>query len=969
VDNPDQQQRDFFVSYTQADRAWAEWLAWELEAAGYTTLLQAWDMPAGTAFVHAMDQAVQTTRHVVLVLSPAYLRSQMAEAEWRPGFKADPSGKARLLLPVRVEACQPEGLLADRVWIDLVGLDEATAQARLREEIARALRGPGRPTTPPRFPRVPRTPAAATTRPRFPTALPPVWNIPFQRNPTFTGRQQELAALGAALTPGGTAAVTQVLQGAGGVGKTTLAVEYAYRHRSRFDTIWWVRAEQPATLVSDLAELGAALGLAEAGQPDQQVTVAAVRRWLADHDRWLLVLDNAGAPEGPTGLRAPLGRLVDLLPQVVHGQVLVTSRDARWEHHATLAELEVFSPQEAVAFLLARSGSSDQATATETAELLGFLPLALEQAGAYVRETQISLGAYQARLQQSPGTLLRRGAPRDRDPADTVATTWQLSLEQVAAVPGATALLELCAFLAPDDIPRALLEGLGGLAELPDGLAVLAEDALAQDEAVGGLRRFGLLKASPEVVAVHRLVQAVVRQNLAPDAQQRWAGAAVRLVLAAFPDDSDSDEVHAWPRYARLLPHALAATGHASSVAADPEVTARLLNRAGSYPWGRVELWQRRQLLERSLAIREACLGPDHLDVAQSLNDLGGVLRELGELPAARDVYRRALAIREARLGPDHLDVADSVAGLGLVVGNLGDLPAARKAHERALAIREAHLGPDHPRVAQSLSPLGNVLRELGDLPAARKVLERALAIREARHGPDDPRVAGSLANLGFVLHDLGELPAARDTHQRALAIRETRLGPAHRDTAYSLTNLGAVLRELGDLEHARPLLEQALAVFEARLGPDNPDVAMGLDNLGLLLADLGELAAARDAFVRSLSICKTRLGADHPDTARSLSNLALVLRAQSDLDGARGLLERALSIREARRGPDHPDTARTLNNLADLLRAQGDLNRARNLLERALAIRERRLGADHPDTARSRQDLAAVVAALDKQQ
>jgi tetratricopeptide (TPR) repeat protein len=918
VDQPDQQ-RDFFVSYTQADRAWAEWIAWELEAAGYTTLLQAWDMPPGTAFVHAMDQAVQHTRHVLLVLSSAYLRSEMAEAEWRPAFKTDPSGQARRLLPVRVEEVEPAGLLADRVWIDLVGADEATARARLREEVARALRGPGRPTTAPRFPRAP---AAAAERPRFPTALPPVWNVPFQRNRTFTGRQEELAALGAALKPGGTAAVTQVLQGAGGVGKTTLAVEYAYRQRSQFDTVWWVRAEQHTTLLSDLAELGAALGLAEAGQPDQQVTVAAVRRWLADHDRWLLVLDNAGAPEGPSGLRAPLGRVVDLLPQVVHGQVLVTSRDARWERHATLAELEVFRPEEAVAFLLARSGSSDQATATQIAELLGFLPLALEQAGAYVRETQISLGAYQARLERSPVTVLGRGAPRDRDPADTVATTWQLSLEQVSAIPGATALLELCAFLAPDDIPRTLLDELGGLAEQPNGLAVLAGDALALDEAVAGLRRFGLVKASPEVVAVHRLVQAVVRQNLAPDAQQRWAGVAVRLVLAAFPGDSNSDEVHAWPRYARLLPHALAATGHASSVAADPEATARLLNRAGSYPWGRVELWQRRQLLERSLATREACLGPDHLDVAQSLNDLGGVLRELGELPAARDVYRRALAIREARLGPDHLDVADSVAGLGLVWGNLGDLPAARAAHERALAIREARLGPDHPRVAQSLSPLGSVLRELGDLPAARNALERALAIREARHGPDDPRVAGSLAVLGFVLHDLGELPAARDAHQRALAIRQTRLGPDSRDTAYSLTNLGAVLRELGDLEHARPLLERALAVFEARLGPDNPDVAMGLDNLGLLLADLGELAAAHDAFVRSLSICQTRLGADHPDTARSLSNLALVLRAQSDLDGARGLLERALSIREARLGAEHPATQRSRRDLAAVVSA-----------------------------------------------
>jgi TIR domain/NB-ARC domain len=624
LDEPGQQ-RDFFVSYTQADRAWAEWLAWELEAAGYTTVLQAWDMPAGSAFVHAMDQAVQHSRHTVLVLSPAYLRSQMAAAEWRPGFKADPSGEARRLLPVRVEACEPVGLLADRVWIDLVGTDEATARTRLRHDVAAALRGPGRPATPPPFPRMPA--AAAAERPRFPTALPPVWNLPFQRNPTFTGRQQELAALAAALEPGGMAAVTQVLQGAGGVGKTTLAAEYAYRQRGRFDTVWWVRAEQPATLVGDLAELGAALGLAEAGQPDQQLTVAAVRRWLADHDRWLLVLDNAGAPEDPSGLRAPLGRLVDLLPQVVHGQVLVTSRDTRWEHHATLAELEVFSPQEATAFLRARSGSSEAAAAAEVAWLLGFLPLALEQAGAYARETQVSLGAYRARLRQAPGKLLGRGAPRDRDPADTVASTWQLSLDQLGAVPGATALLELCAFLAPDEVPRTLLDRLSGLGELPADLAEVADDAVALDEAVGGLRRFGLLKASPEAVTVHRLVQQVTRDRLELERRRELAAVALCLLQAAFPDaHTDPD---AWPAYAQLLPHALAAISHAEALGVDLERVGWLLSDAGLYLWQRADHPQARGLHERALAVREARLGLDHPDTVQSRQWLAAVVAKL----------------------------------------------------------------------------------------------------------------------------------------------------------------------------------------------------------------------------------------------------------------------------------------------------------------------------------------------------
>jgi hypothetical protein len=155
-------------------------LAWELNAAGYTTVLQAWDMPPGTAFVHAMDQAIQHTRHTVLVLSAAYLRSPMTEAEWRPGFVTDPSGTRRRLLPVRVEPCEVKGLLADRVYADLVGLDETTTRATLLDGVARAIRGHGPPTIRPDFPP---GRAAAVDRPRFPTSVPQVWNVPYGRNP------------------------------------------------------------------------------------------------------------------------------------------------------------------------------------------------------------------------------------------------------------------------------------------------------------------------------------------------------------------------------------------------------------------------------------------------------------------------------------------------------------------------------------------------------------------------------------------------------------------------------------------------------------------------------------------------------------------------------------------------------------------------------------------------------------------
>ena len=271
-----------------------------MEAVGYTTVLQAWHMPPGTSFVHAMDEALHRTSHTLLVMSPAYLRSAMTEAEWRPGFVADPDGAQRRLVPIRIEACQPAGLLADRVYVDLVDLDEVAAQAALLEGVAAALRGHARPTIRPEFPSTGMT--ASIDRPRFPTALPLIWNVPYRRNPAFTGREGELTQLATALQADRTVALTQVLQGGGGVGKTTLAVEYAYRQRTLFDTVWWIRAEEPATLVGDYANLGVACRVATTGESNQHLTAKAVRRWLEDHDRWLLILDNAEDPDTKLGL-------------------------------------------------------------------------------------------------------------------------------------------------------------------------------------------------------------------------------------------------------------------------------------------------------------------------------------------------------------------------------------------------------------------------------------------------------------------------------------------------------------------------------------------------------------------------------------------------------------------------------------------------------------------------------------------
>jgi tetratricopeptide (TPR) repeat protein len=936
--------KDFFISYNSADRQWAEWIAWQLEEAGYTTVLQAWDFRPGSNFVLEMQRAAAEAERTIAVLSPDYLSARFTHPEWTAAFAQDPMGDKGTLLPVRVRECDLKGLLPQIIYVDLVGLDEDEARGAL---LAGVRRERAKPTAPPGFPGV--IPRSVPQRPRFPGALPPTWNIPHLRNPNFTGRESLLTQLRTALTSGQPAALTQAISGLGGVGKTQLAVEYAYCYVAEYDVVWWVRAEEPATLAADYAGLAGPLDLPQKDEPDQRVVVEAVRRWLGQNAGWLLVFDNA---PGPAQVR-------DYLPQAATGHVLVTSRNPAWRGVASPLTVQVLERPESVDFLLKRTGQADEEAADALADALGDLPLALEQAGAYVEATGGSLSGYLDLFRHRQRDLLSRGKP-STDYPHTVATTWELSFQQVQqASPAGADLLNLCAFLAPDDIPRDLLsEGAG---HLPPPLADAVADPLAFNEAVAALRCYSLIEVRDDALSVHRLVQAVTRDRLAGKTQRTWAEAAVRLVNSAFP--FESDDVRAWQVCSRLLSHALSTAWHAESLEVDPEAMGHLLNRAGVYFHGRAQFAEAKAALERSLIIAEAVFGPDHPNVASAINNLGRVLKDLGDLVGARAAFDRALTTYEQSLGLEHPYVASVVDNLGQVLQDLGEFGGAHAAYERALVIREQKLGENSPDVATTLSNLGRLLLQQGDPTEGLLCVERALMIYEQAFGQQHPRVATCLNNLGGILHNLGDLERARAAYERALAIDEAAFGPDHPNVATCVNNLGGVLRDLGDLAGAREAFERALAIDEAAFGPDHPNVARDVNNLGSVLKDLGDLVGARAAYKRALAIDQAAFGPDHPKVATDVNNLGNVLQDLGDLVGARAHYERALAIDEAVFGPDHPEVATNVNNLGNVLRDLGDLTGARAACERALRIFRESLGEDHPSTVTVQSNLDSLKA------
>jgi tetratricopeptide (TPR) repeat protein len=937
------QAADFFVSYTSADRAWAEWIAWQLEAEGYTTVVQAWDFTAGRDWAHEMQRAAATAQRVVAVLSAAYLESGHGEAEWRAFYAKDPSGERGLLLPVRVGNVEPPGLLTTRIYVDLVGRDATSARSAL---LAAARGARGKPTEEPEFPGAQQSQVSVTEAPRFPGELPPVWNVPFHPNPFFIGRSQVLADLEARLHSADGPVGRVVLVGLGGVGKTSVAVEFVYQRQADYELVWCVNGEQPTSLLADLAALANQLGLAT--NAPQEAQVAALRSWLERHQRWLLVLDNVVGPHQVT-----------VLPRTATGQVVITSRSGvGWEQLASVLSVEALVPADAAGLLLTRAGETGpaaEAAATRLATALGGLPLALEQAGAYVAATgTITLAEY-AKLFATRGLeLLKRGQPLSYQ--HTVATTWSLALERLREEePAAVDLLTLASFLAPDDLPLPLLAAHSQ--ELPEPLAQLAADPLALADTVATMRRYSLVRVIADGLYVHRLLQAVVREGLDAEAQQEWVAIAVRLLSAAFP--IDSDEVVNWPECERLLDHVVAVANHGRRLDVAAEGWLRLVHQAAVYLWSRGQYQQALPLHEQAVAGFRRVLGEDHPDTLRSMYRLAGTLRNLGDLPGALQLFEQNLTVRRRVLGEDDPDTLRSMFSVALTRRDLGDLPGALQLFEQTLSARRRVLGDDHPNTLWSMNSLARTRRMLGDLQGARQLHEETLTARRRVLGDDHPNTLWSMNNLAETRRALGDLQGALSLHDETVRARRRVLGDDHPGTLLSMNNLAETRRALGDLQGAMQLHEQTLSARRRVLGDDHPNVLQSMHNLALTRRDLGDLQGARELFEQALTVRRRVLGDDHPDTLWSMQSLAVVRRALGDLRGARKLNEHALAARQRVLGDDHPDTLWSMHNLAVTRGALGDLQGARELHEQALAGYQRVLGDDHPATLSSMDNLA----------
>ncbi|MFJ6572188.1 FxSxx-COOH system tetratricopeptide repeat protein [Streptomyces sp. NPDC091292] len=611
-----------------------------------------------------------------------------------------------------------------------------------------------------------RVPAARSSGSRL---RPATYRLP-PRNTHFTGRDATLRELRQRLTSGNEGAI-QVVHGLGGVGKTQLAVEYAYVYRSKYRFVAFVDAEDPDLVASQFASLARELGLAEVSS-DQ--VVARVYGALLDHGPWLIIFDNGERP----------GTLMGALPSGdlgSNGHVVVTTRMRGWSSRAGVIDLDVFTRREAVELLARRVCGMTTVVADRIAEHLGDLPLAVEQAAGYMDYHHTPPERYLALLTSRLEDMIALGEPADR-PAVVVATLWQLSVRKLEIrQPQAMRLLELCALLAPEPIPLDLFSGSA------ETLVAAAADPVAWDTTVGALAGLGLARRGASSLVLHRLVQAAIRAAMRDDARTDARVRLCRALLAAVPHDIHGDP-DARTRWQELLPHALVVTKDEppSECAAE---TATLLRLASVFLLSIGDHSVALPLCERAFAIDES-LEHRAAEVGFDLITLAQIHRDRGALERARPMAERALSLHESCLPADSPAIATDLATLARIRHLLGDHEAAVPLAERALRIDEAAYGPDDPYVSFDLIALASVHLDMGDHAVAVPLISRALRIREASYAPDHLYIGYALLLKARAAHVLND-PTAAHLARRGALILHARLGETHPRTedAFALAN------------------------------------------------------------------------------------------------------------------------------------------------------------------------------------
>ncbi|GAA2986593.1 Tetratricopeptide (TPR) repeat [Actinokineospora diospyrosa] len=621
-------------------------------------------------------------------------------------------------------------------------------------------------------------------------------NLP-RRNPHFSGRTIELERVGQLLakTPSG-GLVT--ICGMGAAGKTQVALEYAHLHHDEYDLLWWVSAHDPVLMVNQLLALADRLGVGRPGLPADDALERLHER-LHSTDRWLVVVDAADRPDRVAGF-LPRGR----------GNLLLTTRHREWDGLGELYELDVFRRTDSVRFLRSRLDGLDADAAAEIADELGDLPLALAQVAGYMATRKLPPRDYLRLLRTHRHRILAKGEVMWNE--NRLDEVWSVFLDRLRSEQAAAAqMLDICAALAPDPVPLWLFREHPE--QLGEPLRSAARDELDFTEVVGELIRSSLATRPDDSVQVHRLLQEAILRSFGADDRGHVVRAAIELLAAGDPDDPE-DATH-WPRYAAILPHALALRAEIGT-----DRFRHLLTNVASYTLARGQLLAANELLVELLRTWRPVLGQDSPDVLTAMNRHAATLRALGRYQRALEVDQEVLRRLPRGVGANDTKMRQVTETTANALDDVGRYEQSMQAHRVLFDALSAALGPDAPETLKSASGYGHALVSAGHAVRAVDLLGDTLNRRRRVLGLRHPATAFTMTGLALALANSGDPQAAAGLDEEALMVRREVLGDDHPHTWIAENCVAADLAQLGRHAEAVKMFSQTAQTRRRALGP-----------------------------------------------------------------------------------------------------------------------------------------------------
>ena len=730
----------------------------------------------------------------------------------------------------------------------------------------------------------------------------------------------------------------------GGIGKTQTAIEYAYRYREKYSHVFFINAATADALLSGCVAVASLLYLPEVEQQDQNVVVDAVRYWLSAHSEWLLIVDNVDDLEV---VRA-------WLPASGHGHTILTIRTSALGDVAEPVVIEQFQAEDGALLLLRRArkigtnGTLDVALSADIEVALAIsnevdgLPLALDQAGAYIEETSCSLIEY-LHLYKDKGQELRAMRGNISNHA-SISVTFALAFQQVEETSPATAeLLRICAFLAPDDIPEEMLTA--GADIVGDAFSGAVSDAIG----FGKVLRVGIHSAllsrngMAATISIHRVVQEVLKDQFSPGEQLELAERAIKVVHAGLihhqwlSTKSLSTEAIA---HGRLIAQEIRCHDLANAYNIVTFEVARVLYNSAVHLMHHALYMMAEPLLAKSLDVMLNCSETIPMSIAHNLNDLARVRHYIGERNNIATIYQQAIAIAEEEMGLEDVHVGIFLDNLATHYYSVNLFDKALEASQKAFAILQKTIGPSHRDIAISLNNLSALHLGNGQEAEAEQLLLQSEAMMNDLFGVDYYELALPLMNRASLLMEQERYNEAELLLKKCVSVTETKFGENSARLALGLNRLAYLYMQQHNLVGAELVYKRVLTIIEKTQGAGFRDIVEALNNIAVIIQRQDRHDEAAELLTHALNIREYYLGEDDPETAQSYKNLGVSYFFLGRYAEAEDLYKKSLNIREKVYGPESIFVDMVLTDYIDLLFETGREEEAKAMIERSDVIR-----------------------------